>query len=95
MSVKRQQKTEHPHIVRVQGVCGGQPIIKNSRLSVQHIAQMYKAGDTVDEILQAHPHVKAAAVYDALSTIWIIKQRSSGKLPTIASRRCKPNMAWR
>ena len=67
MSVKRQQKTEHPHIVRVQGICGGQPIIKDSRLSVQHIAQMYKAGDTVDEILQAHPHVKAAAVYDALS----------------------------
>jgi uncharacterized protein (DUF433 family) len=67
MPVKRQQKTEHPYIVRVQGVCGGQPIIKDSRLSVQHIAQMYKAGDTVDEILQAHPHVKAAAVYDALS----------------------------
>ena len=67
MPVKRQQKTEHPHIVRVQGVCGGQPIIKGSRLSVQHIAQLYKAGDTVDEILQAHPHVKAAAVYDALS----------------------------
>ena len=67
MPVKRQQKTEHPYIVRVQGVCGDQPIIKNTRLSVQHIAQMYKAGDTVDEILQAHPHVKAAAVYDAIS----------------------------
>jgi hypothetical protein len=28
---------------------------------------MYKVGDTVDEILQAYPHVKAAAVYDAIS----------------------------
>ena len=54
-------------MVQLQGICGGQPIIKDSRLSVQHIAQLYKAGDTVDEILQAHPHVKAAAVYDALS----------------------------
>jgi uncharacterized protein (DUF433 family) len=51
----------------VEGVCGGQPVIKGTRLSVPHIAQMYKAGDTVDEILQAHPHVQAAAVYDAIS----------------------------
>ena len=67
MARKRQQKTEHPYIVRVEGVCGGQPVIKDTRLSVRHIAQLYKAGDTVDEILQAHPHVKAAAVYDAIS----------------------------
>jgi uncharacterized protein (DUF433 family) len=67
MARKRQQKTEHPYIVRVEGVCGGQPVIKHTRLAVRHIAQLYKAGDTVDEILQAHPHVKAAAVYDAIS----------------------------
>jgi uncharacterized protein (DUF433 family) len=67
VAIKRQQKTEHPHIVRVQGICGGQPTLKGTRLSVQHIAQMYKAGDTVDEILQAHPYVQAAAVYDAIS----------------------------
>ena len=59
--------TEHPYIVCVKGVCGGRPIIQGSRLSVQHIAQMYKAGDTVDEILQTHPHLKAATVYDAIS----------------------------
>jgi len=61
------QETEHPYIVRVDGICGGRPTIKGTRLSVQHIAQMYKAGDTVEEILQAHPHLKAAAVYDAIS----------------------------
>jgi uncharacterized protein (DUF433 family) len=61
------QETEHPYIVRVEGICGGRPTIKGTRLSVQHIAQMYKAGDTVEEILQAHPHLKAAAVYDAIS----------------------------
>ena len=61
------QETEHPYIVRVEGICGARPAIKDSRLSVRHIAQMYKAGDTVEEILQAHPHLKAAAVYDAIS----------------------------
>jgi uncharacterized protein (DUF433 family) len=59
--------TEHPYIVRVPGVCGGRPIIKDTRISVRHIAQLYKAGDLVDEILQAHPHLRAAAVYDAIS----------------------------
>jgi uncharacterized protein (DUF433 family) len=61
------QPTEHPYIVRVAGVCGGRPTIKGSRISVCHIAELYKAGDTVEEILHAHPHLKAAAVYDAIS----------------------------
>lgn len=59
--------TEHPYIVRVPGICGGRPIIKGTRISVRHIAQLYKAGDLVDEMLQAHPHLSAAAVYDAIS----------------------------
>src|SRR5262245_35702969 len=66
-SVPTAQETEHPHIVRVHGVCGGRPIIKGTSLSVRHIAQLYKAGDTVEEIIHAHPHVKSAAVYDAIS----------------------------
>ncbi len=46
------QQTEHPYIVRVAGVCSGRPIIKSTRISICHIAQLYKAGDTVEEILQ-------------------------------------------
>ena len=61
------QQTEHPYIVRVAGVCGGRPTIKGTRISVRHIAQLYKAGDTVEEILQAHSHLNVAAVYDAIS----------------------------
>jgi uncharacterized protein (DUF433 family) len=61
------QPTEHPYIVRVAGICGGRTTIKGSRISVRHIAQLYKAGDTVEEILQAHPHLQGAAVYDAIS----------------------------
>ena len=61
------QQTEHPYIVCVAGICGGRPTIKGTRISVRHIAQLYKAGDTVEEILQVHPHLKAATVYDAIS----------------------------
>jgi uncharacterized protein (DUF433 family) len=62
-----EQKTEHPHIVQVPGICGGRPTMKGTRISVRYIAQLYKAGDAVEEILQAHPHLRAAAVYDAIS----------------------------
>lgn len=59
--------TEHPHIVRVKGVCGGRPIIKGTRISVRDVAGLYKAGDTVEEILQSHRHLTPAAVHDAIS----------------------------
>lgn len=61
------EQTEHPHIVRITGVCGGRPIINGSRISVRHIAQLYKAGNGVEEIIQVHPHLNPAAVYDAIS----------------------------
>ncbi len=61
------RQTEHPYVVHVKGVCSGRPIIKGTRISVRHVAQLYKAGDTVDEVLKAHPHLTAAAVYDAIS----------------------------
>jgi uncharacterized protein (DUF433 family) len=61
------QQTEHPHIVRVAGICGSRPIIKDTRISVRHIAQLYKAGQLVEEIVSAHPHLSAAAVHDAIS----------------------------
>jgi len=60
-------QTEHPYIVRMPGVCGGRPIIKGTRVSVRQIAQLYKAGDLVDEMLQAYPHLNPAAIYDAIS----------------------------
>ncbi|MGE0827193.1 MAG: DUF433 domain-containing protein, partial [Candidatus Binatia bacterium] len=60
------QQTEHPYIVRVAGICGGRPIIKGTRISVRHIAERYRAGDTVEEILQGYPHLQGAAVFDAL-----------------------------
>ncbi|MBI3795621.1 MAG: DUF433 domain-containing protein [Deltaproteobacteria bacterium] len=61
------QQTEHPYIVRVPGICGGRPTIKGTRITVQLIAELYKVGDSVEEMLQGYPHLPAAAVYDAIS----------------------------
>lgn len=60
------EPTEHPYVARAAGVCGGRPTIKGTRLSVRYIAELYKAGDLVEEILQAHSHLTAAAVHDAI-----------------------------
>ena len=36
-------KTEHPHIVRREGVCGGEPIIDGLRVAVRQVAALYLA----------------------------------------------------
>ena len=58
-----EQRTEHPHITRLQGVA----VVRGSRIPVRLIAQMYRAGDSVDDILHSYPHLSASAVHDAIS----------------------------
>ena len=59
--------TEHPHVVRTEGVCGGRPRIKDSRLAVWTIAEIYLAGESAQQIAATHSHVDPAAIYDAIS----------------------------
>ncbi len=58
-----EQRTEHPHVTRA----GGVPTLHGTRVPVRLIAQMYRVGDTVDDILRTYPHLSAAAVHDAIS----------------------------
>ena len=58
--------TEHPYITRVLGKRGGRPIIRGTGITVSLIARLYKAGDTVDEILESYPHLHPSWVHDAI-----------------------------
>jgi len=60
-------RTEHPHIVRVPGVCGGDPVIEGTRIGVVFIVRQLAAGDTPEDIVESLPHLTRAAVYDAIS----------------------------
>ncbi len=60
-------RTEHPHIVRAEGVAGGQPVIVGTRISVAFIARLLQVGETAEDIIASYPHLAPAAVYDALS----------------------------
>ncbi len=43
-------------------VCSGRPVVKGTRISVDTILGYLSAGDTVDEVLLAHPNLKKAEV---------------------------------
>lgn len=57
----------HPYIITDPGKRGGRPIIRGTGVTVSLIAGLYKAGDTVDESIQSHPHLHPSWVYDAIS----------------------------
>jgi uncharacterized protein (DUF433 family) len=59
--------TEYPHIVRVQGVCGGRPIIEGTRLPVKLIVGWARMGMTPEEIAAQYPGVSIVQVADALA----------------------------
>ena len=58
--------TEHPYVTRVPGKRGGRPIIRGTGITVSLVAGLYKAGDTVDEILESYPHLHPSWIHDAI-----------------------------
>lgn len=64
----RVQRTEYPHIVKVEGVLGGEAIIEGSRIAVWHIVgYYYKVGMTVEDILAEWEYLSPAAIFSALA----------------------------
>jgi uncharacterized protein (DUF433 family) len=59
-------RTEHPHIVRLEGVCGGEPIVDGLRVTVRHVATLHLHGETIPEIAEALG-LTQAQVFHALS----------------------------
>lgn len=49
---KEIQRTEYPHIVKIEGVLGGDAVIEETRIAVWHIVgYYYKVGMSVEDIL--------------------------------------------
>lgn len=49
-------------IVRDSGVCGGEPVIKGTRVTLRTILASLSEGDSVEEILADYPTLKAEDV---------------------------------
>ena len=68
MAKKVAQATDYPHIVKVDGVLGGQPIIKGTRIAVWHIVgYYYKVGMSVEDILAEWDYLQPAQIFSALA----------------------------
>ena len=59
-------KREHPHIVRREGVCGGEPLIDGLRVTVRHVVTLHQRGETILDIAEALG-ITEAQVFHALS----------------------------
>ncbi|MEE8389492.1 MAG: DUF433 domain-containing protein [Anaerolineae bacterium] len=66
VAVRGQEKSKHPYIGRVEKVCGGEPLILGTRISVASVVEFFEESDSIDEILEALP-LTPAQVHDALS----------------------------
>ena len=59
-------RTEHPHIVRIEGVRGGKEVVEGSGVPVWAIAFLWRTGTTPEEIAEEY-RLPLAKVFDALS----------------------------
>jgi uncharacterized protein (DUF433 family) len=59
-------KTEHQHISRIDGVCGGEPVIDGLRVAVRHVVTLHQRGETILDIAEALG-ITEAQVFHALS----------------------------
>jgi uncharacterized protein (DUF433 family) len=67
LSTKSSKQTIHSHITSDPKICGGEPIIIDTRISVRLIVELENTGKSVDEIVAMYPHITHAQVHDALS----------------------------
>jgi uncharacterized protein (DUF433 family) len=54
------------HIVSNQGILGGKPCIKGTRISVQLILEWVAVGTTIQEILEKYPHLTYESIQEAI-----------------------------
>lgn len=60
--------TEHPYIVRIKGVRGGEPIIRGTGISARTIVERFRLlNETPEQIASAYPPLSMSQVYAALS----------------------------
>lgn len=58
----------------------GKPVIKGTRITVEHIFRELAGGTTIEELLEAHPHITSEGIKAALefAAESVRSQRGSG-----------------
>ena len=61
METKKRQIVSDPAIMM------GKPVISGTRITVELILEKLAAGETIEQILEAHPHLTRESILEALS----------------------------
>lgn len=57
----------HSHISVDTKVMMGKPVIKGTRITVELILEKLSCGETIDDILEAHPHITREQILAAIA----------------------------
>jgi len=60
-------QTDHLYVHKDPAICGGDPVVVGTRIPVHVIYRRTKAGESVEAIQRAYPHLTLAQIHDALS----------------------------
>jgi len=82
-------QTGHLHVERVRGVCGVDPVIVGTRIPVWLVVSYINRGYSVQDVLDAFPHLSAAQVYDALSYYYDHKDETDRLINENSSEQAK------
>lgn len=64
---RRVEFTDHPYVVKVDGLHEGEPLIMGTGIKVRTIIERLNLGETPEEIVKDFPILTLAQVYDAIS----------------------------
>jgi len=54
---------QHKRIEIDPNVMFGKPVIKNTRITVEHVLRKLSGGMTIEEIIADHPHIKREDIF--------------------------------
>ena len=57
---------QQPKIISDPDIMMGKPIIAGTRITVEHILEQLAGGRTIEQILEAHPHITREDVQTAI-----------------------------
>ncbi len=61
-------KISHPHITLDQNICGGSPVIANTRFPVRFVViYILRYGFSPEELVNRFPHFSLGQIHDALA----------------------------
>lgn len=58
--------SQHAEIISDPNIMMGKPVIKGTRITVELILEKMAAGETIEDLLEAYPHITRAGVLAAL-----------------------------